>query len=440
MTFVKFFRRSFLHPYHLQALLSSRIIAFRPSNFSIMAPKRTRNAVTSTADTKEEKSERSTRRKISENGSAKGQSTSPTKQTKQAANTKSGDSGTPKKGKKAEVEEPTSDKSASTAKETKSPKKGKKEQVDEGEEQNDEVESLSAPEPKSKTNYEAAQGLPRNLTIPDPLELSQKPKGSSRIASWNIISLKSSMGKGLIRYIEAEDADVVFLSETKCNDVPMIFKERYPHQTWGIGKTKGYAGVALLSKLKPIKVATGLPNGDQDTKARLITAEFENHILCGTYVVNAGEKLKSMPAKVQWNEKFAAHLAECDKRKPTIWTGDLNVVLDPRDLSKASEKWNKSAGYTATECNHHRRVLAGTAVPGAKPYVDIWRERNPDAIGHFTYFGFRGQCRQKGIGWRLDSFIIPERMKDSVLDVGIRHTVYGASDHLPIYMDIKGAL
>ncbi|MCO5566042.1 hypothetical protein L7F22_019717 [Adiantum nelumboides] len=377
-----------------------------------MAPKRTRNAVTSTADTKEEKSERSTRRKISENGSAKGQSTSPTKQTKQAANTKSGDSGTPKKGKKAEVEEPTSDKSASTAKETKSPKKGKKEQVDEGEEQNDEVESLSAPEPKS----------------------------SSRIASWNIISLKSSMGKGLIRYIEAEDADVVFLSETKCNDVPMIFKERYPHQTWGIGKTKGYAGVALLSKLKPIKVATGLPNGDQDTKARLITAEFENHILCGTYVVNAGEKLKSMPAKVQWNEKFAAHLAECDKRKPTIWTGDLNVVLDPRDLSKASEKWNKSAGYTATECNHHRRVLAGTAVPGAKPYVDIWRERNPDAIGHFTYFGFRGQCRQKGIGWRLDSFIIPERMKDSVLDVGIRHTVYGASDHLPIYMDIKGAL
>ncbi|PWN34105.1 DNase I-like protein, partial [Meira miltonrushii] len=282
--------------------------------------------------------------------------------------------------------------------------------------------------------------LPRNLTIPDPLELSPKPEGSSRIASWNIISLKSSMGKGLIRYIAAEDADVVFLSETKCNDVPMILKEKYPHQTWGIGKTKGYAGVALLSKSKPIKVTSGLPGGDQDTKARLITAEFENHFICGTYVVNAGEKLKSMPAKVHWNERFAAHLAECDKSKPTIWTGDLNVVLDARDLSKASEKWNKVAGYTATECNHHRQVLAGTAVEGAKPYVDIWRERNPDAIGHFTYFGFRGQCRQKGIGWRLDSFIIPERIKDSVLDVGIRHTVYGASDHLPIYMDIKGAL
>ena len=392
-----------------------------------MAPKRTRTAVSSTADTKDDKSERSTRRKTSENGTTKEQIVTPSKKTKKSATTADGgDAETPKKGKKAGIE--------------KSPKKEKEEQIDEGEGQDDKVESLSAPIPRSKTNYEAAEGLPRNLTIPDPLELSQKPTGSSRIASWNIISLKSSMAKGLIRYIEAEDADVIFLSETKCNDVPMILKDKYPHQTWGIGKTKGYAGVALLSKSKPIKVTTGLPDGDQDTKARLITAEFQNYIICGTYVVNAGEKLKSMAAKVHWNERFAAHLAECDKTKPTIWTGDLNVVLDARDLSKASEKWNKSAGYTATECDHHRRVLAGTAVEGAKPYVDIWRERNPDAIGHFTYYGFRGQCRQKGIGWRLDSFIIPERIKDSILDVGIRHTVYGASDHLPIYMDIKGAL
>lgn len=419
-----------------------------------MAPKRTRSALTSsTADAKKEANHTfepsTTRRKTSENGNA---TISPSKKGRNAevedtqvqANAAKGTK-SPKKGNKealiAEVEI-----SANTSKETKSPKKNnaksnEEEEEEEGE-QNGKAESLSAPEPRSKTNYEAAEGLPRNMTIPDPLKLTPKPKGSSRIASWNIISLKSSMGKGLIRYIEAEDADVVFLSETKCNDVPMLpnLKERYPFQTWGIGKTKGYAGVALLSKIKPIKVTTGLPTGDQDTKARLITAEFENHILCGTYVVNAGEKLKSMPAKVQWNERFSAHLADCDKRKPTIWTGDLNVVLDARDLSKASEKWNKSAGYTATECDHHRRVLAGTAVEGAKPYVDIWRERHPDAIGHFTYFGFRGQCRQKGIGWRLDSFIIPERIKDSVVDVGIRHTVYGASDHLPIYMDIKGDL
>ncbi|KAH0444368.1 hypothetical protein IEQ34_025546 [Dendrobium chrysotoxum] len=141
-----------------------------------------------------------------------------------------------------------------------------------------------------------------------------------------------------------------------------------------------------------------------------------------------------------WNDKFAAHLAECDRRKPAIWTGDLNVVLDARDLSKASDKWNKSPGYTALECNFHRRLLAGTAVEGAQEYVDIWRERNPEAIGHFTFYGFRGMCRTKGIGWRLDSFIVPKRIQDQIVDVGIRHSVYGASDHVPIYMDIKGSL
>ena len=147
-----------------------------------------------------------------------------------------------------------------------------------------------------------------------------------------------------------------------------------------------------------------------------------------------------MSEKKTWNEHFEKYIRDLDKKKPVIWTGDLNVVLDARDLSKASQKWNKSAGYTAVECNHHRRVLAGTAVEGANPYVDIWRERNPEAVGHFTYYGFRGFCREKGIGWRLDSFIIPQRMQDRVIDVGIRHEVYGASDHIPIFMDLQGSL
>jgi AP endonuclease-1 len=101
-------------------------------------------------------------------------------------------------------------------------------------------------------------------------------------------------------------------------------------------------------------------------------------------VVNAGENLKTLPEKQEWNNQLAKHLATCNARKPTIWTGDLNVVLDARDLSNASKKWQKSAGYTSIECDHHRRVLDGTAYPGAQPYVDIWRERHPDAVGHYS--------------------------------------------------------
>lgn len=100
--------------------------------------------------------------------------------------------------------------------------------------------------------------------------------------------------------------------------------------------------------------------------------------------MNAGEGLKTLPQKQEWNDHLAKHLATCDARKPTIWTGDLNVVLDARDLSNASKKWQKSAGYTSIECDHHRRVLEGTAYPGALPYVDIWREKHPDAVGHYS--------------------------------------------------------
>lgn len=85
-------------------------------------------------------------------------------------------------------------------------------------------------------------------------------------------------------------------------------------------------------------------------------------------------------------------------------------------------------------------MLEGTAVEGAKPYVDIWRELHPDAVGHYSYYGYRGNCRVKGIGWRLDSFIVPERIKGEVRAVEIRHSVWGASDHTPVYMDIKGPL
>lgn len=120
------------------------------------------------------------------------------------------------------------------------------------------------------------------------------------------------------------------------------------------------------------------------SQGRIITAEYERYFVIGTYVVNAGEGLKTLPQKQEWNNRLAQHLAKCDAQKPAIWTGDLNVVLDARDLSNASKKWNKSAGYTEIECEHHRRVLNGTASKGAQPYVDIWRELHPDAVGHYS--------------------------------------------------------
>lgn len=295
-------------------------------------------------------------------------------------------------------------------------------------------ESPAAPVGNKDFDILAYEGCPKNVDIPKELSFpdTPRPAGSIRISSWNIVSLKSAEPKGLVRYLEAEDADIVFLSETKVNEVPSFFQSsRYPHQAWGIGTTKSYAGVALLSKIKPIAVHKGLPislPGDYDTKSRAIVAEFEGCYVVGTYCVNAGEGLKSMDTKKAWNEALSRRLHELDASKPIIWTGDLNVVYDSNDLSRASAKWNKSAGYTQIECDHHRGFLEGTLDydDNKRKYSDVWKELHPDAKGHFTYYGWRGQCRIKGSGWRIDTFITSERIKDKCQRCEIRQEVYGA--------------
>lgn len=257
---------------------------------------------------------------------------------------------------------------------------------------------------------------------------------------------------------------------TQVNEVPTFFMNtRYPHQTWAIGTGKGYAGVAILSKIKPLSVTKGLPGLEgYDSKGRCVIVEFKGCYIVGTYCVNAGEGLKTMAEKQRWNEALSRHInTALDPQKPVIWTGDFNVVLDERDLSKAGTKWNKSAGYTQIECDHHRCFLKGTLDAEGKPpsapitadgqsvdangspsptpsqhqYTDLWRHLHPDAdAGHFTYYGWRGQCRIKGSGWRLDTFIASQRIVQQCKACEIRHDIYGASDHLPVYADFADQL
>ncbi|KAK0526562.1 hypothetical protein OC842_005152 [Tilletia horrida] len=303
----------------------------------------------------------------------------------------------------------------------------------------------------------ADPSLPSNIGLPAEIQLEARPEGQIRIAAWNITSLKSAADKGMMRYIQAEDADILVLTETKVNETPIHpgLSAIYKHQYWGIGTKKGYAGTAILSKVKPIKITVGFPpetgkaaDGEDagqeepelDTKGRIITAEFESLYLIGTYAVNAGEGLKSMPAKQHWQRLMAAHVASLDAKKPVVWCGDFNVAPSERDLAMANKKWNKSPGFTHIECDNHAKLLAGTATSDSKPFLDIWRELHPDAIGHYSFFGWRGQCRNKGIGWRLDSFIVSERFRERVKACEIRYEMYGPSDHIPVYCDIEGPL
>ncbi|WFC99846.1 DNA-(apurinic or apyrimidinic site) lyase [Malassezia yamatoensis] len=272
-------------------------------------------------------------------------------------------------------------------------------------------ESTSLAAPSGKDHF-APDWVPRNKDIPaGDLHFARPAEDHIRIAIWNITSLKSSDKKGLMKYLKAEDPDVLVISETKY---------------WGIGEKKGYAGIAILSKTKPVDIQYGLPGfQDASSNARMITIQFPHTVIVGTYAVNAGDQLKTLSNKMQWNDALEKHLLNY-QGKDVIWCGDLNVVWDDRDLADASKKWNKSAGYTQAECDAHRRVLAATQMQ------DAWRVLHPDAVGEYTFYGWRGNCRARGSGWRIDSFIASTGAMKRIAACEIRHAIYGPSDHLPM--------
>jgi len=295
---------------------------------------------------------------------------------------------------------------------------------------------------------------PTNVVLPTPIALSKAAEGVTRIATWNICGLAAASKKGFKFYVEAEDADVLILTETKTNEVPVdpLLTNRYPHRYWSIASKKGYAGTAVLSKQPALNVSYTLPgHPDPDiVKGRIVTLEFENLWLVATYVPNAGQQLKTLAVKEEWNKHFEKYLRLLDSTKPVVWAGDLNVAPTALDLTHAKPNWNKTPGYTASETEAYARILnpPDTAVSGSEDpdnqaksgkMVDVWRQRHPD-WKHFTYFSYRFQCRQKGIGWRLDMFVVSEQLVDKVKECEIRSEIYGASDHCPVILDVLGQL
>ncbi|GAA5858079.1 hypothetical protein JCM5353_005011, partial [Sporobolomyces roseus] len=258
------------------------------------------------------------------------------------------------------------------------------------------------------------------------------------------------------KYVEAEDADILVLTETKCDHLSLpSLDDRYPYRYWGTHHKKGQAGTAIFSKLEPINVTKGLPTTEPEIKqkeseGRIVTLEFEKTFVIGTYVPNAGQGLKTLPEKASWNKSFETYLRQLDSTgKSIIWIGDINVVPGQKDIRNWKTNYNKSAGCTDTEIDGFHRQLRLASEEGdeegqeKKKYklVDVWRERKgQDLEGHYSYFSYKFQCRSKGIGWRIDAVITSQRLLEKVKQCEIRQSIYGASDHVPIMLDIEGPL
>lgn len=206
-------------------------------------------------------------------------------------------------------------------------------------------------------------------------------------------------------------------------EVPEEFKLPGYHAYWNMGK--GAGGVGLLSKVEPIDVTYDLPGTDFADEKRVITAEFEKFFVVSVYVVNAGRGLKTLDKRLEFNDVFDAYIQDLDKKKPVIIAGDMNVSHQEIDL--ANPKGNKkNAGFTQEERDGFSKLLS-------LGFVDSFRHFYPELTGAYTFWSYMGGARAKNVGWRLDYFLVSERLMANVKDNVVRSSVLG-SDHCPIVL------
>ena len=244
-----------------------------------------------------------------------------------------------------------------------------------------------------------------------------------KFINFNVNGLRAILKKDFIKDFELLDADIFSLNETKLSDNNFPFiPERYNVYFTNSKVKKGYSGVAIFSKIKPLSVHYGLKDNKYDEEGRVITLEFNNFYYVCAYVPNAGEELIRLPFRMEYEDDLLEYLKELEKNKPVIYTGDLNVAHTPIDLK--NPKGNEcSAGFTKEERDKMTRLLNNN-------FIDTFRYFYPNEI-KYSWWSYRFKSREKDIGWRIDYFIVSSSLISKVKDSLILNEIKG-SDHCPV--------
>ncbi|XP_045763203.1 DNA-(apurinic or apyrimidinic site) endonuclease [Maniola jurtina] len=278
---------------------------------------------------------------------------------------------------------------------------------------------------------------PKNVTDYESLDFSNNSKNSQdkefnlKISSWNVDGIRAWMSKGGLDYLKYEKPNILCLQETKCSQekLPDEIKNVPGYHAYWLGSDKdGYAGVCIYTTKLAMNVQYGLQNEELDTEGRIITAEYEQFYLICTYVPNAGRKLVTLDKRLKWNEEFRKYVKALDAKKPVIICGDMNVAHNEIDLTNPKSN-KRNAGFTEEE-------RAGMTELLGDGFVDTFRHLYPDKTGAYTFWSNMFNSRAKNVGWRLDYFIISERLVPALCDSVIRDKVYG-SDHCPLTLFLR---
>lgn len=254
-----------------------------------------------------------------------------------------------------------------------------------------------------------------------------------KLLLWNINGLRAISKKYVCNeklfsdYIYNKKCDFVCLNETKIDNETAIknnFLEKFNYKYYSNSSKKGYSGVAIFTNHKPINITT-----DWDSEGRVCILEYTNFILVCVYVVNSGVKLKRLDYRLSWDKKFYDLVYKLKQNKKVIICGDMNVAAENIDVYNM-EKHQRSAGFTVEEQTNYKNLC--------ESFIDVYRHIYPNKK-EYTYFDYRSKARERNAGWRIDSFLVDERLKNKIKKIKIDNKVSG-SDHLPVIFEIDIAL
>lgn len=249
-----------------------------------------------------------------------------------------------------------------------------------------------------------------------------------KLISWNVNGLRACLQKGFMDFFNEADADIFCLQETKLQAGQHDLQLPGYYQYWNYAEKKGYSGTALFTRTEPLNVTYGIGVGEHDHEGRVITAEFEDYYVVTVYVPNSQRELARLSYRMEWEEAFLMYIKNLDEKKPVIYCGDLNVAHQEIDLKNPRTN-HKNAGFTDEE-----RACFGKVLENG--FIDTFRFFYPDRENIYSWWSYMANARAKNVGWRIDYFVVSERLKDNLEDAGILDSVTG-SDHCPVELELK---
>ena len=249
-----------------------------------------------------------------------------------------------------------------------------------------------------------------------------------KFISWNVNGLRAVYKKGFLDFFNKINADIFCIQETKMQEGQIELDLQGYYQYYNYAERKGYSGTAIFTKKEPLKVSYGIGIEEHDKEGRVITLEFDKFYMVNCYTPNSGRELARLEYRMTWEDEFKKYLIKLDKQKPVIICGDLNVAHTEIDLKNPKSN-RKNAGFTDEERSKIEELLNSG-------FTDSFRKMYPDKEGAYTWWSYMFNARANNAGWRIDYFLVSDRISKNIKDAYIYSEIMG-SDHCPVGLEIE---